>query len=267
MALTSSGCVFTWSNAKDGCLGHGDQATPALVHALEGKHITQVPCGKHYSMALTSSGYVFTWGNVEAGGCLGHGKSGLKCFSIPCLVEELREHNVVQITGGYNHCAVLVDPSPSTIRNSQQAAFNNPELSDVVLMVENESLYANVNDLSQKSDYFAAMFRSNMRESIERVVKVTNCSKASFLKVLEYLCFDDYIVSIDDAVELWELADFYQLEGLKYSCIESLERGLDEDNASRILGEADDLSCTCDSLKRMCHEFWVGFIFDEEFHY
>jgi hypothetical protein len=122
-------------------------------------------------------------------------------------------------------------------------------------MVENEPLYANVNVLSQKSDYFAAMFRSNMRESIERVVKVTNCSKASFLKVLEYLCLDNYTVSIDDAVELWELADFYQLEGLKYSCMGSLERGLHENNVSRILGEAEDLSCPCDGLKMICRDY------------
>jgi hypothetical protein len=63
------------------------------------------------------------------------------------------------------------------------------------------------------------------------------------------------IVSIDDAVELWELADFYQLEGLKYSCIGSLERGLDENNVYRILEEAADLSCPCDRLKRMCQEY------------
>ena len=122
-------------------------------------------------------------------------------------------------------------------------------------MVDNEPIYVNTDILSEKSDYFAAMFRSNMRESIERVVKVTNCSKASFLKVLQYLCLDDYIVSIDDAVELWELADFYQLEGLKYSCMGALERGLDEDNVSRILEEAEDLSCPYDGLKRICEKF------------
>ena len=116
-------------------------------------------------------------------------------------------------------------------------------------------IYANVDVLSQKSDYFASMFRSNLRESIERVVKVPNCSKAAFLKVLEYLSLDDYTVSVDDAVEIWQLADFYQLEGLKFSCMGSLERGLREYNVSQILGEIEDLSCQCDGLKRMCHEF------------
>jgi hypothetical protein len=255
---TEDGHVYTFGDGDRGQLGHGDfehKAFPVLVQTLKGKLITQVQCGEYHTMALTSSGYVFTWGGVMYGR-FGLWESGLECFSIPCLVEEMRDHNVVQIRNGYYHCAVLVDPtSPSIIRQSQRDSFNNQELSDVVLMVDHEPLYANVDVLSQKSDYFVAMFRSNMRESIVRVVQVVNCSKAVFLKVLEYLCLDDYIVSIDDAVELWQLADFYQLEGLKFSCMGSLERGLCEENVSQILQEAEDLSCSCDGLKRMCHEF------------
>jgi hypothetical protein len=44
----------------------------------------------------------------------------------------------------------------------------------------------------------------------------------------------------------------------------SLERGLDEDNVSHILGEAEDLSCPCDGLKRICHEFSYEGVVDEE---
>ena len=95
----------------------------------------------------------------------------------------MREHNVIQITSGDVHCGVIVDSKPSTIRQSQQASFNK-EQSDVVFMVENEPVYANLEVLSQESDYFAAMFRSNMRESIEKVVTVPDCSKAAFLQVL-----------------------------------------------------------------------------------
>jgi hypothetical protein len=93
-----------------------------------------------------------------------------------------------------------------------------------------------------------------MRESIERVVQVPNFSKAAFLHLLEYIHLDDFTVSMDDVVELWELADFYQMDGLKYSCMGALERGLSVDNASQILQEAEGLSCPCDELKKMCHE-------------
>jgi hypothetical protein len=94
-----------------------------------------------------------------------------------------------------------------------------------------------------------------MRESIERVVNVPSCSKAAFLLVLEYLYLDDFTVSIDDVVELWGLADMYQMEGLKCSCMGKLERGLYTEKAFQILQEAEDLSCPCDELKRMCLEF------------
>ena len=257
---TEDGRMYTFGTGEHGELGQGDKenkTSPALVQALEGKHITQVQCGQEHTMALTSGGYVFTWGYEGYDG-IGHGNSKLKWCSIPCLVEGLREHKVVQISSGYSHCAVLVDPtSPSTIRQLQQASFNNKEHSDVVFMVEDEPLYANVDVLSQKSDYFAAMFRSNMRESIERVVNVPHCSKAAFLLVLKYLCLDDFTVSsIDDVVEVWALADMYQLEGLKYSCMGALERGLlSKENVSEILQEAENLVCPCDGLKRMCNQF------------
>jgi hypothetical protein len=88
-----------------------------------------------------------------------------------------------------------------------------------------------------------------MRESIERVVQVPNCSKASFLRILEYLYLDGY------AVELWGIADMYQMEGLKYCCMGTLERGLSEENVSEILEDVEELSCPCDDLKRICHDY------------
>jgi hypothetical protein len=67
---------------------------------------------------------------------------------------------------------------------------------------------------------------------------------------------DGFTVSLDDVVELWVLADMYQMDGLKYSCMGTLERGLSEENVSEVLQEVEDLSCPCDELKGMCHEYF-----------
>ena len=83
-----------------------------------------------------------------------------------------------------------------------------------------------------------------------------HCSKAAFLLVLKYLCLDDFTVSIAHTVELWVLADMYQLEGLKLSCMSALERGLCEENVSQILQEAEDLGPSYNWLKRICHEYF-----------
>ena len=56
-------------------------------------------------------------------------------------------------------------------------------------------------------------------------------------------------------VELWVLADMYQIEGLKYCCMGELEMHLSDDNVGQILEEVEKLSCPCDGLKRMCHYF------------
>ena len=56
--------MYTFGYGGNGQLGHGDKenkTSPALVHALEGRHVTQVQCGWHHTMALTSSAYVFSW--------------------------------------------------------------------------------------------------------------------------------------------------------------------------------------------------------------
>ena len=258
VVCTEDGEVFTFGVGACGQLGHGEKQNsetfPALVQALKGKHITQVQCGEFHTMALTSSGYVFTWGHV-ADGRLGHGKLDLQCLSIPCLVEGLRDHNVVRITTLHAHCAALVDYSPSSIRQSQKLFFNNKEQSNVVFMVENEPLYANVGALSQKSDYFAAIFRCNTSKSKERIFQVSDCSKAAFLQVLQYLCLDDFVVNLDHVVELWGLAVMYQLVGLLKCCIGALEKGLSEKNVFQILRKAKRLNCDCDDLRMMCRDY------------
>jgi hypothetical protein len=47
----------------------------------------------------------------------------------------------------------------------------------------------------------------------------------------------------------------YHLEGLKYTCMGALERGLCKDNVSHILEEIEDLICLCDELKRIFQQY------------
>ena len=61
----------------------------------------------------------------------------------------------------------------------------------MTFIVENEPIYGNIEILVSKSEYFEAMFRNNMRESIEKKVVVPNVSRTAFLKLLEYLCLED----------------------------------------------------------------------------
>lgn len=77
-AVTDSGQVYTWGDARSHQLGyqpHGftNQPTPRLVDALDGAaFITQVACGQAHTVALSDRGVLFSWGSSKSGQC-GHG--------------------------------------------------------------------------------------------------------------------------------------------------------------------------------------------------
>ena len=186
------------------------KSLPTLVQALETIDIKEVKCDLGFAVALSTSGYVYSWGNF-----------GELPIHPPGLVEALCEHKVVRISCSsfrFKHFAVLVDPSPCPIREAQKAQFNNKDHSDVTFMVDNQLIYGSIDTLSRKSKYFEAMFRSKMKESIEGVVVVPDVSAIVYVKLLEYLCLDDFVLDdLDEPSkeELCELADMYMLDGLR----------------------------------------------------
>jgi hypothetical protein len=198
---TKNGRMHTFGKGKQGQLGHGlgllegleNKFSPAVL-TLVGKYITQVQCGIFHTMALTSTGHAFTCGTTQSGR-LGHGYIQKQtCVSVPCLVEGLREHNVVHISCGISHCAALVDStsSPSDIRP--------PSKIKKTMTVNNCRKSANVRDAhiavltQQKNDYFAAMFRFNIIPEDGANVKNSkdssdenNCEKHTHITIVTIL--------------------------------------------------------------------------------
>lgn len=188
-----------------------------LVQGLEDKYITQVKCDNAQTLALTSSGYIYRWDST----------------SRPSLLHELIDYNVVDVVTRdawpSKEFAVLTDSAPSITRAKLdlRASLNKKEQSDVIFMVENQPIYAKVQILVARSEYFRAMFNINMRESRERVVQVPNCSRRLFYKLLEYLHTDVYSLdseNVEDLMDLYEMADMYLLEGLMSLCMVTMEK-------------------------------------------
>jgi RCC1 and BTB domain-containing protein len=253
---TEDGRVYSFGRGSNGQLGHcnfDDKLTPTLIKApLEGKNVVQVACGYTHSMALTSDGHLYTWGDGEDGR-LGHGSKGNICF--PCVVESLIGHKVVDISSSYAHSVALVNSKRSNAMK-RKAMVNDETCSDIVfLLKDGERVHANKGILIGQSEYFRAMFRSDMRESKENEVHVQDCSKALFLLLLEYLYVGEVDIVMEDAIELYVLSDRYREEDLSRQCLEVIERGLSHENAFELLAEVDNLGL--DALKEVCMEHVV----------
>ena len=257
IVCTDDGRVYSFGDGSHGQLGHGsteDKLTPTLIQQvfLEKKFVIQVTCGFYHSMALASDGRLYTWGEGDDGN-LGHG-SELSSV-LPSVVESLLAYKVVQIASRTTHSLALVEPKRrSSYVKKMKAMIDDKTCSDVVfLLKDNERVHANKGLLVGQSDYFRAMFRSGMKESIANEVEIRDCSKGVFVLFLEYLYSDEVDIGVDDAIELYVLSDRYQENDLSRKCLEVVKRGLSDTNAIEMLAEADGSGL--DTLKDVCMEY------------
>eukprot|EP00339_Tiarina_fusa_P026374 CAMPEP_0117080634 /NCGR_PEP_ID=MMETSP0472-20121206/56880_1 /TAXON_ID=693140 ORGANISM="Tiarina fusus, Strain LIS" /NCGR_SAMPLE_ID=MMETSP0472 /ASSEMBLY_ACC=CAM_ASM_000603 /LENGTH=577 /DNA_ID=CAMNT_0004808331 /DNA_START=392 /DNA_END=2125 /DNA_ORIENTATION=+ len=256
--VTEDGHLYTFGGGEHGQLGHNDRVNkvkPTLVQALEGVFVSQITCGWSHSVALTSKGRVYTWGNGDHGK-LGHG-SGRK-VSVPNVVDKLKDYRVVRVASYNEHTAALVEPFdhnhglaggvnavPVTTAYSSQmrALVNDEEFSDVTFLVEDQPVYAHRAILAQRCDHFAAMFRSGMRESVERMVPIPDISRQVFILLLEYIYTDSVKIDVENAIELYIASDIYQLERLRDMCCTVVRRNLNAENAGPLLQSASENHC------------------------
>jgi len=253
-------------------LGHGDKVNkvrPTLVQALEGLFVSQITCGWSHSVALSSRGTIYTWGNGDHGK-LGHG-SGKK-LSAPQIVAKLQGHKVIRVASYNEHTAALVEPIdasgvfwgafgsnsiPVTTSYVQDMRdmVDEDEYSDVTFLVEGQKVNAHRAILAGRCEHFAAMFRSGMRESVEREIAIPNITKTVFVLLMEYLYTDSVRVDLEHAVELFMIADLYQLDRLRDICSAVVKRNLTVANAPMLLQSSADVHCQV--LKDICMEFVV----------
>ena len=268
--ITEDGRLYSCGGGEHGQLGLGDRKNklkPTQVQALEGVFVSQITCGWSHSVALTSKGKVYSWGNADHGK-LGH--NDRQKVSVPSIVEKLKDHRVVRVASYNEHTAALVEPFDhtnglaggvnavpvtTTYSSQMRALVNDEEFSDITFMVQDQPVYAHRAILAQRCDHFAAMFRSGMRESVERTVPIPETSREAFLLLLEYIYTDTVRIEVENAIELYIASDLYQLERLRDMCCTVIRRNLNAENAGPLLQSADENHCP--NLREVCMSYIV----------
>ena len=98
------------------------------------------------------------------------------------------------------------------------------------------------------------MFESKIRESRQKKVAMTSRSKELFLLALEYLYTDAFTLHNRNevVVELYHVADMYQIEGLMLLYIATLEKVLSVENVVEVIQGAESYGRTCERLITVC---------------
>uniref|UniRef100_A0A3Q1BBT6 HECT-type E3 ubiquitin transferase n=1 Tax=Amphiprion ocellaris TaxID=80972 RepID=A0A3Q1BBT6_AMPOC len=111
LALSSEGEVYSWGEAEDGKLGHGNRSPcdrPRVIESLRGVEVVDIAAGGAHSACITASGELFTWGKGRYGR-LGHGDSeDHNCLSVWFIqVDALQGHRVIDVACGSGDAQTL----------------------------------------------------------------------------------------------------------------------------------------------------------------
>ena len=106
-AVSATGSVFTWGQARHAMLGHGDEEIKMIPtrigkQMLAGLSALQVACGRAYTVVLTVNGCVWTVGHGSMGQ-LGHGNRDNKSQLTRVSPEAFSGAVIVMIAAGFSH--------------------------------------------------------------------------------------------------------------------------------------------------------------------
>lgn len=115
--------------------------------------------------------------------------------------------------------------------------FNNDEHSDFVLKCGEKSFFVHKAVLAARSDFFAGMLRSNMKERNESTGKIENVEPDILELVLRYMYSGELAqLSMETTPKVYNAADRFGVEPLKVKCYSLLVSNLltgDDENSDK----------------------------------
>lgn len=127
---------------------------------------------------------------------------------------------------------VEAGPQKGSLASDLSALLESPEGADVSLVVGDAVLPAHSQILAARSPVFAAMLRSDMKESRTRQIDVRDMRETVLRQLLSFI-YTDTAPELDSvAEELLPMAEKYDLPLLKRRCEDKLAQELSVENAA-----------------------------------
>ena len=143
--------------------------------------------------------------------------------------------------------------SKDTLLERNKHMFNNSLMSDFKFAFPNkQTIPAHKYVLAISSPVFFAMFYGGLAEQGE-TVDITDCDPDVFLQFLRYLYCDDVnFRDVNNAIQVWHLANKYDLPSLARKCVNFVEAAMEPLNAFDVIPCARRFNH--EGLEKVCWE-------------
>ena len=114
---------------------------------------------------------------------------------------------------------------------------------DVIIEVQDRNFLCHRFILSSCSMFFQAMFRSDMRESAERMVELKDMMPETFQLILDCIYGGKNIVNRDNVLKIWQAASLLLIDFLQEACENFLLQNTDKENCIDVYICSRQLNC------------------------
>ncbi len=118
---------------------------------------------------------------------------------------------------------------------NMESYINNKKFSDITLISsDKENIYGHKIILS-RVPYFENLFNSDLMESFQNEISIDNVSYKILLKIIKYVYTSTCVIEYDEAINLYEAANYFGLDDLKRLCEDKIMSIANIENACDIL--------------------------------
>ncbi|XP_056280146.1 kelch-like protein 12 isoform X1 [Pseudoliparis swirei] len=138
---------------------------------------------------------------------------------------------------------IMTNSHAKSILNAMNSLRKSNILCDITLRVENTDFPAHRIVLAACSDYFCAMFTSELAEKGKSFVDIQGLTASTMDILLDFVYTETVLVTVENVQELLPAACLLQLKGVKRACCDFLESQLDPTNCLGIRDFAETHNC------------------------
>ncbi|CAI5648310.1 kelch-like protein 12 isoform X1 [Oreochromis aureus] len=138
---------------------------------------------------------------------------------------------------------IMTNSHAKSILNAMNSLRKSNTLCDITLRVENTDFPAHRIVLAACSDYFCAMFTSELAEKGKSFVDIQGLTASTMEILLDFVYTETVLVTVENVQELLPAACLLQLKGVKRACCDFLESQLDPSNCLGIRDFAETHNC------------------------
>jgi RCC1 and BTB domain-containing protein len=249
LLISTDGDIYAFGCNNFGQLGNGNKMNQNFPLKIMNSN-KFIDVASHslssISVALSQNGNCFVWGECDSEVITSPRETPLK--SIHDIFSIYAKRKIT-----YKPIYFDEKPTINPIVECLRKAFNDFELSDFRFKVDNKFIYAHKAILRIRCEHFRSMFSEHWSESETNEIEIDIFSYSVYYSFIKYIYTNTVEIRLEDAIELYDLANSYCEEDLKQKCAEIIKNEISVVNAFTLFSSA--VKYNSQELENFCLKF------------